>query len=426
MANEIEEARAGLSTIISRETKLIKNIQSSNKWYILILAALTGSLGVAAQGICMPVLFKQISEALGLSLVQVGSVWGMVYLAGFSTHLINGMLGDRLGYKRVMALSCFLVGIAGAFRGLSYDFISLAATAFVYGVFSSMIVVNQTKVAKIWFPREKLALANGVLATGYSLGFTLGAMISATLLSPWLGGWRNVLFLYGSISVILGILWHFTVREPERDPLSDGPPTVPMRRALSHVIHLRSVWILGFVFLGYNGALQGIIGYLPLYLRNIGWPAVNADGTLAAFNLAGAFGAIPIALLSDRLGLRKVLLSVLIVAAIVGTALIPFFESGLVSFLAIMVGFTRDPSMVLLFVLTMESRGVSVAYFGTAIGLIQTISSIGAAISPPVGNSLASLSLGSPYFFWAALAVMAWIVLRFAEETGYRGALGKG
>ncbi len=282
----------------------------------------------------MPVLFKQISEALGLSLVQVGSVWGMVYLAGFLTHLVNGMLGDQLGYKRVMALSCFLVGIAGAFRGLSYDFISLAATAFLYGVFSSMVIVNQTKVAKIWFPRERLALANSVLATGYSIGFTLGAMISATLLSPWLGGWRNVLFLYGFVSVILGILWQFTVRDPERDPLSDRPSTVSMRRALSHVSRLRSVWIVGIVLFGYSGAIQGIVGYLPLYLRNMGWSAVSADGTLAAFNMAGAFGAIPVALLSDRLGLRKVLLSVLIMVAIVGSILMPFFDSSFVSFLS--------------------------------------------------------------------------------------------
>jgi len=44
-----------------------KQSESRYRWYILILAALTNTLVVAIQGMCMPVLFKEISSELSLN-----------------------------------------------------------------------------------------------------------------------------------------------------------------------------------------------------------------------------------------------------------------------------------------------------------------------------------------------------------------------
>lgn len=377
-------------------------------------------MGYAAPLMCMPVLFKEISEELTLNLVQLGTVWGMVFLAGLPMFLIGGMLGDRIGLKRIITLCLFSIGIAGAIRGLSSDFVSLAATSFLYGILSAIIMANIPRVSKIWFSGKQIGIANGVIATGMSLGFTIGAMLSATVLSPWLGGWRNVLFLYGAISVVFSILWFFTVREPAREQVSDVPGTVPMLHALSQVARLRGIWLLGFAFFGYMGCLQGVIGYLPLYLRNIGWVSASADGALATFNIAGALGAIPITLLSDKLGLRKTILIVLMMITAVSTVLLPSFNNAIVWVLAFFIGFTRDPCIALLIVMTLEHEKVSLTYAGTALGLFYTVSQISAALSPPVGNSLASISSGTPFFFWAALAVMGAFILSFVTETGWK------
>ena len=50
--------------------------QTSYKWYALALAALTHTFVVAIPTMAMPVLFKEISEDLGLSLVQIGAYLG--------------------------------------------------------------------------------------------------------------------------------------------------------------------------------------------------------------------------------------------------------------------------------------------------------------------------------------------------------------
>ena len=59
-----------------------RNNGSSYRWYILTLAALTFTLVFAMPTMSMPVLFKEISEELDLSLIQIGAVWGISPLAG--------------------------------------------------------------------------------------------------------------------------------------------------------------------------------------------------------------------------------------------------------------------------------------------------------------------------------------------------------
>jgi MFS family permease len=193
-----------------------------------------------------------------------------------------------------------------------------------------------------------------------------------------------------------------------------------MRQALSHVSRLRGVWLIGLSLLGFMGCIQGVTGYLPLYLRDIGWVPSSADGALAAFNIAGAIGAIPIALLSDKLGIRKMILIALMILAIGSTVLLPFFTNESVWVLAFLIGFTRDPCIALSIAMILEDEGVSVAYAGTALGLLNTISQSSGAFSPPLGNSLASISSGTPFFFWTALAIMGAFILSFVKETGWK------
>jgi len=77
--------------------------QSNYRWYILTLVVLTSTIVTAIPFSCLPVLFEEISEDLGLTLLQVGSVWGTVSLAGIFVSLPAGLLGDRLGIRFIIS-----------------------------------------------------------------------------------------------------------------------------------------------------------------------------------------------------------------------------------------------------------------------------------------------------------------------------------
>ena len=230
----------------------------------------------------MTVLFKEISEDLGMNLVQVGLIWGIPSFAALFIVFVGGLLVDRYGAKRLMTVACIIGGLVGALRGTAGDFTSLALITFFFGLSIWIVPSSVFKTTATWFSRRQLVIANGVVSAGMGLGFTVGAMISATILSPLLGGWQNVLFLYGGISVIIGFLWLFTVRETDLRGSAISVGGVPLRQSISRVFPIKSIWFIGLTLLGYAACIQGMVGYLPTYLRNVGWTAASADGTLAA------------------------------------------------------------------------------------------------------------------------------------------------
>jgi MFS family permease len=387
------------------------------RWYILVLGALTNMLAFAIPSMCLPVLFSEISGELHLSLVQIGLVWGIGSLPGILTVLLSGAIGDRFGPKRVLTLCSVLVGLAGALRGLSYDFASLLATVFLFGVLTPFITMNTLKTCGLWFPRGQLGLASGFLSVGMALGFLVGSLVSATFLSPWLGGWRNVLFLYGFASMLLGIPWYFTRPNPHPVGFPVGHTgRLTMRQALSRVARIRNVWLLGLAILGIGGSLQATIGYLPLYLRMAGWPAVGADGATAAFHTASLVCVIPIAMWSDRLGSRRKVLLGAALSIIIGISLLALGNSPLVWGAVIISGFTRDGFMAVFMTMIIETDGVGPLYAGTATGLVMVFSAIGSLIAPPLGNSLAGIDPSLPFLFWAALAVLGFIGIALSKE----------
>lgn len=391
--------------------------ETAYRWYILTLAALTGTLAVAMPNMCLPVLFEEIAEDLGLSLVQIGLIWGIGALAGIPTGLVGGAIGDRFGARRTLSVACLLAGLAGALRGLSNDLVTLGVTVFLFGLMTPMIMMNVIKTCGVWFSQRQLGVANGAIAMGMALGFMVSSMISATLLSPWLGGWRNVLFFYGAIAMVFSVPWYFSRPVPNDagEPASETSSKT-LRQTVSHAVRIRNVWLLGFALLGIGGCIQGTLGYLPLYLRGLGWTEASADGALATYHATSMIFVMPIALWSDRLGSRRKVLMAAALMIILGVGLLSVVE-GIMIWVAVgMAGLVRDGFMAVLQALVLETEGVGARYAGTAMGLVMLFSGLGRLLAPPLGNSLASIASALPFLFWASLATMGLLVLYTVRE----------
>jgi predicted MFS family arabinose efflux permease len=386
------------------------------KWYILILASLTCTFAIGAPAMCLAVLFNEISADLHLNLVQMGLLWSIGSLPAIFTSPLAGAIDDRFGPKKVMLAGTFLVAVAAGLRGFANSFASMLLIIILIGILLPLVTMSSYKICGLWFPPRQLGLANGILSMGLALGFLFGSLLSATILSPWLGGWRFVIFFYAGVALLFCIPWIFALRGPEPAGVAAGDAsTVPMRQSLPHIFRLKNIWLLGITVLGVAGCMQGVSGYLSLYLRSIGWAPVNADGALSLLSLMSLVFILPITLWSDRLGSRKNLVYIMILMIAIGSALLSFV-SGLGVWLAlILAGTVKDGSVALLMTMAIESDGVGPVYAGTASGFIMFFMFIGNFLSPPLGNKLADFFSGLPFLFWAGLALIGMVSLFFVR-----------
>lgn len=401
---------------------MIETASPRGRWYAFSLGSAIIFFVFAVAFSAMPVLFSEIAAELDLSLVQVGTIWGAGSAAGIFSILAAGLLVDRFGVRRVLAVFCLMAGVFGALRGLSTNMSTLLVTSILFGMATEPLPVIVVKSISQRFHGHGLGTVYGILNASVGGGMMLGAALSATVLSPLLGGWHNVLYVYGGISVVLGIAWYLTVPDPPASPETTLPVQIPsFRRSLSRVTRSRNVWFIAIAMMGFAGSNKGVMGYLPLYLRNAGWTAAGADGALAALNAAGMAASIPFSLLSDRLGRRKTVLIPALVVSMTGILLLTWVLGPAVWLLAVLAGIFRDMIWAMAATMTVESDGIGPEYAGTAVGMVHAFTRLGYTFAPPAGNALEALSAGMPYAFWAGLGGLALLFFLFVPETG-RGA----
>jgi sugar phosphate permease len=328
-------------------------------------------------------------------------------------------LSDRMNSRWFIGISCILVGITGASRGLANSYTTLLLTVFLNGLVRLTLPVAVVKIIGIWFKGKNLGLAQGIGAFGMGFGLMLGPWISGAYLSPWLDGWRNVMYLYGVIAVAFGFLWIWLARKPA-PAASPGEATehIAIGSAIMRVLRNKYVWFLAFTLFFRVTCLMSMTGYVPTYLKDLGWAASSADWTLSAFYGASILVVIPVSLFSDRIGARKPVLLVGILISFIAVGLIPFVSGPGVWVMMILAGFLMDGFMAIFTAQLLETEGVGPMLSGTAIGVVFTLAQFGNAIFPPIGNSLASFGAQWPFIFWAVLGALALIPFMLVKETG--------
>ncbi|MFO7323081.1 MAG: MFS transporter [Chloroflexota bacterium] len=397
---------------MSSTTLSIQQTQSY-RWVILALCALTPLFVVTLPNMSLPPMFAVISDELNLTLVETGAIWGMGSFAGIFFSLIGGTLGDRFGARATLFVACLFAGLFGLMRAFSVDFITLLLTMLAFSVFQMIIPVMVFKVARQWFPAEQLGMVSGVISAGFACGLMLGPLLSTSVILPALGGWRQVLVFYGLIAIAISLFWLF-LHPPVGNTDAGRAARSSLGDSLRQVTRLRNVWVLGIAGMGVTACFQGFTGYLPTYLKAIGWEELAADRALSFFFMASLTMVIPLSILSDRLRLRR---GFLVFAALVlgaGVGLLGLVDGAQVVLVVTVTGLVFDTFMAILNASVLEVRGVGHLYAGTAVGFATMFRNLGGALSPPLGNSLTVFGLNAPFLFWGSLGLFAALMFAFA------------
>lgn len=143
----------------------------------------------------------------------------------------------------------------------------------------------------------------------------------------------------------------------------------------------------------------------------------SSGDVVGTFHVVSLLATIPIALLSDRLGVRRIFLMIAALMMATGTGLLAVVVGSGVWVGVILVGVIRDAFMALFMTVIVQLKGIGTTFAGTATGLVIMCMSFGRTFSPPLGNSLATINPSLPFLFWGSLALIAFGGLYALKEV---------
>lgn len=398
--------------------------QAPNKWLVVLMANLVFAGAVGIPFTAMPVLFSSVARELQLTLAHVGMVWGAFPLGVALFSILGGLLGDRFDLRKIIGIGCFVIALANGLRGTSDDTATLIIFMFLCGASVSMVIPNLPKIVGLFFPPRQMGLAYGIVHSGFNVGAILATALGATFILPLVGSWRNVLFFYSAICILLGITWLSVIRKVKTNQVTAGTDTtereVPFREALATIIRVKYLWLLVIANVGLVGSYISLMGYVPVYLENAGVLKSTGDAMASTVFFAGIIGGIVLPALSDRIGSRKIVLITCAVVMGISTYLLSISGPLFFWLLIPLIGIVAMGFITLSLTIPLAMKGIGPIYGASAAGFLYAGQTIGGFLFPIIGGNLAEINRIWPFIFWAAMIFAATTSLFFMRETSQK------
>lgn len=253
----------------------------------------------------MTILLEPIKAEFGASDTQMGLISGLAFALFYATLGVPvARLADRWSRRNVLAISMATWSAVTAACGVAGSFWQLALLRVGVGIGEAGGTPPSQSLLTDYFPKERRALAQGVLATAPNIGVLVGLFGGALIAEAF--GWRTVFFVFGVPGVGLALLLFFTVKEPIKVKPQGLEADRSMMSALSGIIRLPSFFMiaLGVGFAAIPGYGLGV--WSPSFLVRVhGMSLVDAGLWLGIIGLSGGtLGTILSGVLADRLALR--------------------------------------------------------------------------------------------------------------------------
>ena len=142
-----------------------------------------------------------------------GSTLFALFLVGWGLSLIWGPIADKFGRSRVLAATIFVYAVFTGAAALSQTVWQLGLFRLLAGIgIGGEWALAGTYVAEAW-PEDRRKMGAGYLQTGYYAGFFLASALNFTVGARY--GWR-AMFWCGLTPVVVAFIILLRVKEPER------------------------------------------------------------------------------------------------------------------------------------------------------------------------------------------------------------------
>jgi predicted MFS family arabinose efflux permease len=249
----------------AREDQAIFGTSNSNDTLAIIavtLAAIGAFLNVFATQPLLP-LFEQIFHA---SKAEVGRTVSVTTLGVALSATFWGALAERVGRRKVIVLSTFLLAIPTILTATSGSLTQVVIWRFLQGIIvPGIFAVTIAYITEEW-PRSRVPRVMSIYICGVTLGGFLGRLLPGIATShqliPFVApNWRNGFIAIGAIDVVFGfLLWCWLPH--------DSPPAAGADNRTNIARHFRNPQLIATCAVGFNVffSLVATFSYVTFYL----------------------------------------------------------------------------------------------------------------------------------------------------------------
>lgn len=373
---------------------------------ILLLSYVTFSMFRLSLGVAIP----DIMVELSIDEVRAGLLYSISLWSTAAILTPSGYLADRFERKRILLLGYLLLALGVLGLALSSKYLDSFVSLAMAGIGAGFIVPSYYSMIGEAL-KSMRGFAIGLAAGVYNFGGLVGSVLVGVFVA--IHRWRLAYLVIAVAIISMLALQLFIVRPSEK---SIRPK---LRLPFLGLLKIRNIIVstLG-IFLG-SLAMFSAAAWLPTFFISVlRFEPASAGLLLGLFLLAGAFGAIGLGALSDKIGRRAVTMASGLIAVAISLSLL---LTNYTFFIAIVYVFTLGllllPYWNLLITIAQES--VSKDLVSSVTGLIQTFGLVGSAVGPVLaGILIVNLGLSLALTFTMTLSTLLYGLLAFVlRET---------
>jgi len=279
---------------------------SAYHWQLFVICFL-GNVLAGLSSTLMSVYMLVVKDLLGqvdsAQLNNVSAYINSLYFVGWAIGgLTWGLIGDRIGRARSLALAVSMYGLFTFLKGFapSWEMILVFQFFCGFGV-GGVLVINTTLLSEVW-PEKSRAIFIGILSIGFPVGiFSSGAM------NYFVSSWRQG-FMVGALPVALGLLSLWVLKESEKWKTSHAKPVENKIKMSEHRSDLfNGSVIFGSMLIG----LWAIFSWVPTWVQSL---LINSDGqnerglSMMLLGAGGLTGGFLSGWVANALGTRKAMM----------------------------------------------------------------------------------------------------------------------
>jgi ACS family glucarate transporter-like MFS transporter len=368
-----------------------------------------------------------ISRDLHLDKAQMGLVFGAFGLSYALFELPMGLLGDKLGVRRVLLQIVLAWSAFTALTGAAWSVGSMWVIRFLFGAGEAGCFPNLTRMLSVWLPKRERVTAQSLMWAFTRWGGA--ATPPLVLASIALVGWRWAFVLFASLGVFWSavfMVWfrdqpaqHKGVNAAELELIESSRALVvdhgSVKRSWLIILLKPQVAFLALQYFCFSFVWYFYITWLPTYLREARGQSAGRAALLSVLPLLfGGFGSLISGLLPLKVSRRVVAF-----CGFLSTALLLLAFTHIDNVLAAMIclgmaSFFSDLTMPISWNACVEIGG---SYTATVAATMNMLGNLAGFVAPAVGGFILQRTSGNwnPLIFLmagaAGVSASCWIFL---------------